>query len=125
MSIGELARPEILRLEPYSTASPRRDAIRLHANEASWPGTVSANRYPEIRPVALGERLAEWYGVSPSNMLVTRGSSEAIDLLIRSFCISGHDHVLLMPPAFGMYRLYADIHGAGIVKVPLDADRRK
>jgi histidinol-phosphate aminotransferase len=77
------------------------------------------NRYPEIRPRLLQERLAERYGVTPECLLVTRGSSEAIDLLLRAFCRPGIDNVVVTPPTFSMYRVYAEIQGAAVRQVPL------
>lgn len=127
MSISDIVRPEIRNLTAYQSAEQLDDTIRLNANEACWnndagkPG-ISLNRYPEVRPNELRSRLAKWYGVRDENLLVTRGSSEAIDLLIRTFCRAGQDNVVLTPPTFGMYRHYADIHGTTIVNVPLDAN---
>ena len=54
---------------------------------------------------------------------MTRGSSEAIDVLIRGFCAAGRDRILVCPPTFDMYRLYAGIQNAGVVRVPLLAER--
>ena len=66
--------------------------------------------------------MADHYGVAVDNVLVTRGSSEGIDLLMRTFCSAGLDEVLLTPPAFEMYQVYASIQGARTIKVPLQAD---
>ncbi|MEJ2603956.1 MAG: histidinol-phosphate transaminase [Gammaproteobacteria bacterium] len=77
------------------------------------------NHYPEARPAALTALLAEHYGVSPDETFVTRGTSEAIDLLIRCFCRPGVDEVVICPPTFGMYQVYADIQNAGIRRIPL------
>ncbi|NND37261.1 MAG: histidinol-phosphate transaminase [Gammaproteobacteria bacterium] len=123
-----LARPEILELRPYRAAHYEAGLVRLNANETPWrpPGDDSAaglNHYPEARPATLTRRLAEFYGVAPEQLLVTRGSSEAIDLLVRCFCRPGLDDVIICPPTFGMYEVYAQLQGAGIVQVPLDADR--
>jgi histidinol-phosphate aminotransferase len=67
----------------------------------------------------LTERLSEYYGIEQRQILVTRGSSEAIDVLIRGFCGAGRDGVLICPPTFDMYRLYAGIQGADVRRVPL------
>ena len=98
--------------------------VRLNANESPWraPGDKTErglNVYPPPRPFALRDRLAEHYGARPEEMLVTRGSSEAIDVLIRGFCRAGEDSILICPPTFDMYRVYATIQAAGIVRVPL------
>jgi histidinol-phosphate aminotransferase len=124
-----LARAEILELEPYSHASWEPALERLHANELPWRSSIDAtraglNRYPEPQPRALVEGLAELYGVAAAEVLVGRGSDEAIDLLTRAFCRAGEDSVLITPPTFGMYSVAARIQGAGVVRVPLlDADR--
>lgn len=127
MTADTLARPEIRRLRRYVSARQEPGTIRLNANESSWTAengrsASSLNRYPEIRPLLLQSRLARHYGVSPDRLLVTRGSSEAIDLLIRAFCRSSIDNIVVTPPTFSMYRFYADIQGAETVSVPLLAD---
>jgi histidinol-phosphate aminotransferase len=131
MSSG-LARPEIALLKPYSPATQEPESTRLNANEVCWnpaadPGqtmpTPMLNRYPLIRPWPLRDRLAEVYGVSSDQLLVTRGSSEAIDLLIRAFCRPGKDNIVITPPTFGMYRVYADIQQASVRSLPLHGER--
>jgi len=125
-SIRELARPEILSLRPYASARnavPEADGcIRLDANESPWPAfpaQVGLNRYPAPQPVELTRRLAGLYGVSTEQLLVTRGSDEAIDLLARVFCRPSRDAVVICPPTFGYYRVAAEIQGARLVSVPL------
>ncbi|MDB6086945.1 MAG: histidinol-phosphate aminotransferase [Gammaproteobacteria bacterium] len=123
-----LARPEILTLEPYSHAAWLPSLTRLHANEAPWRpdgDTTEAglNRYPEPQPAALVERLAELYGVSAANLLVTRGSDEAIDLLSRIYLRAGEDAIIQCTPTFGMYQVAARIQGAGVIEIPLDRSR--
>ena len=125
-SIRELARPEILSLRPYASARnavPEAEGcIRLDANESPWPAfptQVGLNRYPAPQPVELTRRLADLYGVSIDQLLVTRGSDEAIDLLVRVFCRPSQDAVVVCPPTFGYYRVAAEIQGARIVSVAL------
>ena len=127
MTILALARKEIRQLQSYTASEIGPDTIKLNANEAPWAtGTEKRNglnRYPAARPAELTRKLAEYYGVGTDNVLVTRGSSEGIDLLIRSFCSAGIDEILLTPPTFEMYRVYASIQGAAVVNVPLLADQ--
>jgi histidinol-phosphate aminotransferase len=52
---------------------------------------------------------------------VTRGSDEAIDLLVRAFCRAGQDAVVVSPPTFGMYAVCARIQGAAVIESPLGA----
>ena len=127
MSLLDLARPELRGIRPYVPGAYEPGCIRLNANESPWraPGDTSErglNVYPPPRPTVLQEKLAEYYGIERRQILVTRGSSEAIDVLIRGFCAAGRDSVLVCPPTFDMYRLYAGIQNAGVVRVPLLAD---
>jgi len=124
----ELARPEIRDIEPYSHAAWLPSMTRLHANEVPWRprGDTSAaglNRYPEPQPRALIERLAALYEVAPAQLLVGRGSDEAIDLLSRIYLRAGSDAILQCPPTFGMYKVAAHIQGARVLEVPLERAR--
>ena len=126
-SVTELARPEIQKLVPYEAANYADGLVRLNANETPWPAPGSPaeadlNHYPPEKPEELQAALAAYYGVQTEQTLVTRGSSEAIDLLIRCFCSAGQDSIVVCPPTFGMYRVYADVQGAGVHEVPLQAD---
>ncbi|MEO0614508.1 MAG: histidinol-phosphate transaminase [Pseudomonadota bacterium] len=123
--VAALARPDIRALEAYVPASYAPGLVRLNANEAPWRSSADAterglNRYPEARPGALTRTLAEHYAVPAEDLFVTRGTSEAIDLLIRCFCRPGQDEIVICPPTFGMYAVYANIQAAGIRKVPLE-----
>jgi histidinol-phosphate aminotransferase len=123
-----LARPEIIKLKPYSHAAWLPTHTRLHANEAPWrpSGDETAaglNRYPEPQPRALIDRLAALYGQPANRVLATRGSDEAIDALSRVYLRAGEDAILQCSPTFGMYQLAARIQGASIVEIPLDRSR--
>jgi histidinol-phosphate aminotransferase len=122
--LSELARPDIRALRAYEHAAWEPGLTRLHANELPWraAGDVSQeglNRYPEPHPHALTAALADFYGVPAAQVLVGRGSDEAIDLLIRSYCRAGEDAMLICPPTFGMYAVAARIQGARVLEQPL------
>jgi histidinol-phosphate aminotransferase len=126
-SILARARPELLALAGYSSARMEATGGRLwlNANESPWPspadGGFGLHRYPEPQPPGLRARCSDWLGVPVENLLVGRGSDEAIDLLTRAFCRAGVDAVITSPPTFGMYQVSASIQGARVVEVPLDA----
>lgn len=126
MKYQGIAREEILALQPYVAGEQIADTIRLNANESPvslWPAAgTSLNRYPDAHPARLQARLANLFGVNTPNVLVTRGSSEAIDVLIRSFCHANRDTLVTSPPTFEMYRFYADIQGVRIIHSPLQVD---
>lgn len=126
MSVLDLARPEVRALTPYSSARTEAatSAVMLNANESPWPPDGEAeqglNRYPEPQPKALRARLAGLYGVRPEQLLLSRGSDEAMDLLVRAFCRPGRDAIVICPPTFGMYAVCAGVQDAEVVRVPLD-----
>jgi histidinol-phosphate aminotransferase len=123
MNIVTIARPEIRALQAYSSARMEASggAVLLNANESPWPATAAAglNRYPDPQPAALVARMSQLYRVDPTQLLVGRGSDEAIDLLVRAFCAAGKDAIAICPPTFGMYAVSARIQGAGVIEVPL------
>jgi histidinol-phosphate aminotransferase len=126
-SVLDLARPDLRALRPYQPGAWEPGMTRLNANESPWrlpsdPTERGLNVYPPPRPSALAAALAAYYGVGPDNLLVTRGSSEAIDVIIRGFCRAGQDSILITPPTFDMYRVYATIQAAGIRPAPLNRD---
>jgi histidinol-phosphate aminotransferase len=128
MSVLDLARPELRSIRPYVPGQWEPGLVRLNANESPWraPGDTTErglNVYPPPRPTMLTAKLAAHYGIEQRQILVTRGSSEAIDVLIRGFCAAGRDSILITPPTFDMYRLYATIQNAAIKRVPLIADK--
>lgn len=127
MDINGIARPEIVAMKPYVSArsSAAADGILLNANEAPYPlvdgsqwQRLALNRYPSPQPAQLKARLAGLYGVAESNLLVTRGSDEGIDLLTRVFCRPDRDAIVECSPCFGMYRIAATIQAAQVIDVP-------
>lgn len=50
------------------------------------------------------------------------GSDEAIDALIRCFCIPSIDKILICPPTYGMYSVCAQINDVAVVKVSLEIE---
>ncbi|WP_313108217.1 histidinol-phosphate transaminase [Atlantibacter sp.] len=118
MSIVELARENVRNLTPYQSA--RRlggnGDVWLNANEYPTPvefqlTAQTLNRYPECQPKLILERYAQYAGVKPEQVLVSRGADEGIELLIRAFCEPGKDAVLYCPPTYGMYSVSAETIG--------------
>ncbi|WP_312113084.1 aminotransferase class I/II-fold pyridoxal phosphate-dependent enzyme, partial [Stenotrophomonas indicatrix] len=123
-----LVRPDLQAFAGYSSArsSAVQGEVWLNANESAWANPADATggsrRYPEPQPAALRDALASLYGVQPQQLLVGRGSDEAIDLLVRALCVPGRDGVLVTPPVFGMYAVCARLQGAPLIEVPLIDD---
>ncbi|WP_127959409.1 histidinol-phosphate transaminase [Serratia microhaemolytica] len=118
MSIETLARKAVRELTPYQSA--RRlggnGDVWLNANEYPTAPQFeltaqTLNRYPECQPAQVIARYAAYAGVSPQQVLVSRGADESIELLIRAFCEPGKDAVLFCPPTYGMYQVSAETFG--------------
>jgi len=128
VSVLDLVREDLREFAGY--ASARRANVTgniwLNANESPWANDadkgLNLNRYPEPQPQALVKRLSDIYGVATANLMITRGSDEGIDLLVRAFCAAGRDGVLIAPPTFGMYAVCARVQNAKVFEVPLVDD---
>jgi histidinol-phosphate aminotransferase len=124
-SVLDLIRPDLRAFAGYASARREKATghVWLNANESPWRSSADSgqglNRYPEPQPAELSARLAGLYGVRPERLMVTRGSDEGIDLIVRAFCRAGLDGVLIAPPCFGMYAVSARVQNAPLVEVPL------
>jgi histidinol-phosphate aminotransferase len=125
VSVLELVRPDLRGFEGYASARQTQVAgdVWLNANESPVASAIdrsrSLHRYPEPQPRLLRERMAAHYGVAPEQLMVTRGSDEGIDLLVRALCRCGLDAVAVAPPCFGLYAVSARVQGARLQAVPL------
>lgn len=126
MSILNLVRPELLASANYTPGGDEA-VYRLHANELPWsPVTmdnVLLNRYPQAQKHnELQKQLAQRYGVSAEEIILTRGGDDAIDLIIRLFIRAGIDAFIQCSPTFSMYEFYVRLQGGFILDCPLDSD---
>ena len=129
MKIKDLIRPEVLNLKPYVPATKVLDKVRLNANESPYSVTQSATReslnlYPDARPDEIRNMVARYLDISSDNIVITRGSTEAIDVAIRTFCIPNKDGILVFPPTFEMYKFYAEVQGIEMHSILLDQDNK-
>lgn len=120
--LDRLVRPNILNLQAYASARSEFKGeadIFLDANENSFD--TGFNRYPDPMQWALKHKIAEIKNYPAEKIFLGNGSDEAIDLLIRIFCEPGKDHIITLPPTYGMYKVCADISNVSLVEVPLNA----
>ncbi|CVK93476.1 probable histidinol-phosphate transaminase [Fusarium mangiferae] len=147
-NLESCARPNILALQPYRCARDdyKDDGtnILLDANENAYGPSLSADvaekaangvevdllglhRYPDPHQEPLKKQLCELRNthahtdktLKPENLFVGVGSDEAIDALLRCFCVPGKDRILTCPPTYGMYSVSAQVNDVALVKVPL------
>ena len=125
-TIEQLIRPDLRQFKQYSSA--RKEAqigdVWLNANELPWDrqqtlAVSGLNRYPQQQPQQLQQQLADYYQVGSDQLLLSRGSDEAIDLLIRLCCEPGRDKIMISTPTFGMYAVSAQLQGADIIEVAM------
>jgi len=130
VSVLDLIRPDLRQFSGYLSARKQNSggAVWLNANEAALPQAFDnqqLNRYPEPQPQALKAALCDYYAVSADQLLVTRGSDEAIDLLVRALCVPGQDSIVIQSPTFGMYAVCAKLHACQVIDSPLsEGDER-
>ena len=124
----DIARPDIVAMRAYSARGTSTGALHLDANESPWappPATAAVegyNRYPGQQPPALRQRLADIYGVEPETVFMGRGADEALDVLVRTFCVPGEDSILLSSPTFGYFHTVAALNGVRVIDVPMGDD---
>lgn len=126
-NLDALLRDNIKRLAPYSSARNEfkgSASVYLDANENPYgsPLMQKYNRYPDPLQMQLKEKLSHIKGVPVDHTFIGNGSDEVIDLLIRAFCRPQLDHIMILPPTYGMYEVSAAINDVGVKRVPLTPD---
>jgi histidinol-phosphate aminotransferase len=122
--LNRVLRENIKALKPYSSARSEFSGVAkvfLDANENAFgsPLTKWYNRYPDPLQWELKKKISTIKNVAPENILLGNGSDECIDLLIRAFCDPQKDNIVICPPTYGMYEVYAHINDVAVKEVPL------
>lgn len=125
--LKKILRPHILNLAPYSSARDEYTGhvgVFLDANENPYGSVTDENfnRYPDPHQFEIKRKLAPLKNINAERIFLGNGSDEPIDLLVRATCTPGKDHVIIMPPTYGMYEVSASIHDVKIDKVSLTVD---
>lgn len=124
MSAINLIRPDLMSMPVYNARHDQPDC-RLHMNELPWSPiespNMALNHYPTMDAQnQLQKQLANRYQVPTSALLLTRGSDEGIDLLMRLFLQPSIDSILQCPPTFSLYAFYARLQQATVIDSPLN-----
>jgi histidinol-phosphate aminotransferase len=125
-------RPSVKRIRNYEAPEEgRAGKLRLDFNENTIgcsPAVLRALRqitpeqlamYPEYESSI--RRLAAYFDVRPTEMLLTNGVDDALRLLMEVFIEPG-DAVLIPEPTFSMYRFFSQVAGARILSVRYDGE---
>jgi histidinol-phosphate aminotransferase len=124
INIDNLVCPHIKKMQAYSSARLEyegKDAIFLDANENSLGSVTSSihNRYPDPLQQDVKANLAQIENINTNQIFLGNGSDECIDVLIRCFCNSGQDEILIFPPVFSMYEHAAHVQHIGVREILL------
>jgi histidinol-phosphate aminotransferase len=122
--LNKLIRENIKRLKPYSSARSEFSGVAnvfLDANENAFGSPLMKwyNRYPDPLQWEVKKKLSTIKNIAAENILLGNGSDECIDLLIRAFCDPQKDNIIICPPTYGMYEVYAHINDVDVKEVSL------
>ncbi len=128
-------------LEPYDPVSsldriqarPEMVHYKLDWNESTVPPSPKVlaavlkylqngcrlNWYPEMHNARLFERIAAYVGCEPSQVLVTNGSDDALDLICQCY-LDADDNVVAPVPTYTHFLHFAKRTGAAIREVKSD-----
>lgn len=135
-----LAKPQIVNLPVYQPGKPIEEVkrelgldevIKLASNENPYgcsPKVRAAieaefaqiSVYPDGSAAELTEVLAGHLGVNRDQIIFGCGSDEIIALIARAFFIPG-DETIMADQTFSVYKSNAEIEGAVVIEVPLQA----
>jgi histidinol-phosphate aminotransferase len=119
-------------MQEYQVLSDRPGIkLRLDLNESTTgcsPRVLARLNSMDAKAIALytprepGEKLvADFLGLRPEQVLLTNGADEGIDLLCRAF-LGPDDEIVVVLPAFDMYKISAQVAGAKVIGVPAADD---
>lgn len=121
--LEQLVCSHILQMEPYASARSEfkgKASIFLDANENTIRTTC--NRYPDPLQANLKTAIQPLLKLEKEQIFLGNGSDEAIDLLLRIFCVAGQDSIITLPPTYGMYKVSASLNNIETIEIPLDLD---
>jgi histidinol-phosphate aminotransferase len=126
-------KPQVLKVPAYTLRAYDAE-IKLNQNENPYDfpddlkeeafrrfRTKQWSRYPDFVPESLRRQLAKFAGWQKDGILVGNGSNELLQATLMVL-IKNRSRVAIPSPTFTVYRLIAQVLGAGILDIPLSAD---
>jgi len=132
-TIEHWVHPTIRTLASKSAGPPKNDqAIRLDKGELPYPpsaqvveaiaqAATTSNRYPAVLGGMLRDKLATYTGAQPAQIIISNGSDDLIELIIKVFVQPGQQ-VLLPVPTFFVYGHATQVMGGVPVFVQRTSD---
>ena len=132
-TVKQWVKPQVYSQKAYTINLPKVN-IKLNQNESAWdwPDAIKQsicdkiksaawNRYPELQPQNIKEKLAQKYDLCNEQLLIGNGSNEILQAIITAVIKPG-DKVLTLSPTFAMYKILAEQRGCKLIECPLDND---
>ena len=121
-------------LTPYTPGEQPKDMqyVKLNTNESPFPPSPGVARavagqvdklqlYSDPECTALRGKLAEIYGVSPNQVIVTNGSDEVLNFAFMAF--ADDESPLAFPDiTYGFYPVFAELNHIPYTEIPLKKD---
>ena len=118
-------------LEPYVT-NPTICSVKLDANEGDkdlyldllkklGESDITLNYYPDDSYSELKKEINNYVGYEPKNITVGNGSSELLDLCVKTF-VDKDETILSLDPTFSMYSIYAQVFSAKYIGAKAEED---
>ncbi|MCP3772437.1 histidinol-phosphate transaminase [Paenibacillus sp. MZ04-78.2] len=113
----ELGLTEVIKLasneNPFGCSPKAKEAIAAMLDQVSI--------YPDGGAVELTNAVAGKLGVQPNQIIFGLGSDEVILMIARAF-LTPEDETITAYPTFPQYRHNAEVEGAKVIEVPVDAN---
>jgi|LGOV01.1.fsa_nt_gb histidinol-phosphate aminotransferase len=107
----------IKELEPYKVVEEEY-RIKLDANEGiEWLDGL--NRYPNDSADEVKNKISEWINKSINEIIMGNGSSELIEMVLKTF-LEPNEAVVGFSPSFSMYEIFTKIYNGKYVAFELD-----
>lgn len=126
----DTVKPAVRALRAYSL-SPHRANVKINQNENPWDTPLAIrqeillrfeaakwSRYPDFIPATLHERLAEFAGLRPDQIIAGNGSNELIQAAMMVTVGPGKS-VLISEPTFALYKQVATVLGGTVESMSL------
>ena len=121
-------------LEPYTPGEQPRDMqyVKLNTNESPFPPSPAVaaavaeqagklQLYSDPESTALREKLAQHYGVTPRQVIVSNGSDEVLNFAFMAF--ADERSPLAFPDiTYGFYPVFAQLNHIPYTQIPLKED---
>ncbi|MGL6107976.1 histidinol-phosphate transaminase [Romboutsia sp.] len=104
-------------------------SIKLDANEGKCKAykdlckniNIDMSLYPDDEYKDLKDKIKDYVNAKPSNIVVGNGSSELVELIIKTF-VDKDEVILSFVPTFSMYEVFATVNSAQFVGVECNED---